>query len=147
MRRASRIVILCILAVSGFGAGPPPKAARPARIRVDRAHHGFLAEGERRFVPFGVSYYRPGTGCAPQLWKQFDAEATRRDFLRLKEKGGNVVRVFLSFGSFLSEPDRLDPDGLAKFDRLLDLAGQQEVRLEVLGRHPVLRIRFQQLFQ
>jgi hypothetical protein len=69
------------------------------------------AEGQP-LVPMGVNYFRPGTGWAPQLWKQFDAEATRRDFLRMKQLGVNCVRVFLTYGSFFTQPDRLNEDGL-----------------------------------
>jgi len=70
----------------------------------------------------GVTYYRPGTGWAPQVWKKFDAEATRRDFFRMKQWGVNCVRVFLSYGSFFKEPDALCPEGLAKFDQFLAAA-------------------------
>ena len=70
----------------------------------------------------GVNYYRPGTGWAPQVWKKFDAEATRQDFARMKALGVNCVRVFLSYGSFFIERDALDPQGLAKFDQFLDIA-------------------------
>jgi len=34
------------------------------------------------------------------VWKQFDADTTRKDFARMKELGVNCVRVFLSYGSF-----------------------------------------------
>ena len=44
----------------------------------------------------GINYFRPGTGWAPQVWKKFDAAATRKDFARMKELGINCVRVFLS---------------------------------------------------
>jgi hypothetical protein len=83
---------------------------------------GFVTSDGRPFVPFGVTYYRPGTGWAPQVWKKFDADATRADFARMKEMGVNCVRVFLSYGSFLTEPDRLAPEGLAKFDQFLEIA-------------------------
>jgi endo-1,4-beta-mannosidase len=73
-------------------------------------------------MPFGVNYYRPGTGWAPQVWKQFDPQATRQDFERLRELGANCVRVFLSYGSFYTQSGELNPDGLAKFDRFLALA-------------------------
>jgi hypothetical protein len=56
------------------------------------------------------------------VWKQFDPEATRQDFARMKELGVNCVRVFLSHGSFFDTPDALAPEGLAKFDRFLALA-------------------------
>ena len=47
--------------------------------------NGFQTEAGQPFVPFGVTYYRPGTGWAPQVWKQFDAAATERDFKIMKE--------------------------------------------------------------
>jgi endo-1,4-beta-mannosidase len=56
------------------------------------------------------------------VWKQFDADATRRDFARMKEMGVNCVRVFLSYGSFCSTAGKLDADGIAKFDQFLAIA-------------------------
>jgi hypothetical protein len=106
---------------------------RLARIRVSRDGHGFESAEGRRFVPFGVTYFRPGTGWAPQLWKRFDEEATRRDFARMKELGVNCVRLFLTYGSFYTEPGRLSPDGLAKFDRLLEIAEQAGIRVHPTG--------------
>ena len=93
-----------------------------ARIHVAANGSGFADERGKPFVPFGVTYYRPGTGWAPQLWKQFDAEATRKDFARMKKLGVNCVRVFLSYGSFYKEEGTLDAAGLAKFDQFLRLA-------------------------
>ena len=111
----------------------PQPTKVPLKIRVDRRHHGFVDGTGKAFVPCGVSYYRPGTGWAPQVWKQFDAEATRRDFARLKHQGANVVRVFLSFGSFYTEPGRLNPEGLAKFDKFLDLADEAGLYVHPTG--------------
>lgn len=85
------------------------------------------------FVPFGLTYYRPGTGWAPQVWKKFDAEATRRDFVRMKELGVNCVRVFLSFGSFYSEPGRLDAEAIAKFDEFLLIAEKAGIYVHPTG--------------
>src|SRR5690349_222539 len=89
------------------------------RVRADRA---FITEKGKPFVPFGVTYYRPGTGWAPQVWKQFDAGATRADFKLMKSVGINCVRVFLSYGSFYRQPGVLDKEGLAKFDQFIELA-------------------------
>ena len=92
------------------------------KIRVAPDGRTFVIENGKPFVPLGVTYYRPGTGWAPQVWKKFDAEATRRDFAQMKEVGVNCVRVFLSYGSFCTEPDALLPEGLAKFDQFLAIA-------------------------
>lgn len=117
LRLSLLLTLTFILGEPAFAApGPLPK------IRVSREGHGFETAAGKPFAPFGVNYYRPGTGWAPQVWKQFDAEATRQDFVRLKQLGGNCVRVFLTYGSFCPQPDVLDATGLAKFDQFLDLA-------------------------
>jgi hypothetical protein len=97
-------------------------AADLSKIRPAPGGRGFVDARGKPFVPFGVTYYRPGTGWAPQVWKDFQAEATRKDFALMKDLGINCVRVFLSYGSFYKEPGRLDPVGLAKFDQFLDMA-------------------------
>ncbi len=97
-------------------------ATNLAKIRIAKNGKSFITERGKPFVPFGVNYYRPGTGWAPQVWKKFDAEATHRDFARMKELGVRCVRVFLSYGSFYMEPGVLKPEGLAKFDQFLAMA-------------------------
>ena len=131
IRRTLVTVVLSLLGVCQAIAVDGP-AAR-VKICVDRQRHGFVDAAGKAFVPFGVNYYRPGTGWAPQLWKQFDVEATRRDFARLKSQGANVVRVFASFGSFFTEPGKLDPEGLARFDQLLDLADEAGLYVHPTG--------------
>ena len=48
----------------GGSVSPQGKIAKDGR--------SFETEAGKPFVPFGVNYYRPGTGWAPQVWKQFD---------------------------------------------------------------------------
>jgi hypothetical protein len=118
---------LCGRAAAGAEAQPPLK------IHVDHARHGFVDSAGKPFVPFGVSYYRPGSGWAPQVWKKFDPEGMRRDFEELKRLGCNVVRVFVSMTAFYSKPGQLDPEGLAKFDRFLDLADEAGIYVHPTG--------------
>ena len=135
-RRAGRLLrvvavsALCLSTTAGQGATP---GAKLAGIRLAADGHSFVTDDGRAFAPFGVNYYRPGTGWAPQVWKQFDAEATRRDFARMKELGVNCVRVFLSYGSFYMEPGALDTNGLAKFDRFLALAEEHGIYVHPTG--------------
>src|SRR5580658_6173961 len=108
-------------------------AADLAKIRPASDGRGLVDARGKPFVPFGVTYYRPGTGWAPQVWKDFDAEATRKDFARMKELGVNCVRVFLSYGSFYHEPGVLDWNGLAKFDQFLAIAEEAGIRVHPTG--------------
>jgi hypothetical protein len=124
-------VLLAVLSILTLAkAAEPP---RLAKIRVGGDPRGFVTADGRAFVPFGVNYYRPGTGWAPQLWKQFDAEATRQDFQRMQGLGVNCVRVFLSYGSFYSEVGQLSAEGVAKFDRFLALAEDAGVYVHPTG--------------
>jgi len=125
------LVLISILEV-GRCAGVL-QSTSPSRIRVEPGNHGFVDAAGAPFVPFGVTYYRPNTGWAPQVWTQFDAQATRRDFALLKKHGVNVVRVFISFGSFWKEAGALDSGGLAKFDRFLDLADEAGLYVHPTG--------------
>jgi beta-galactosidase GanA len=124
-------MLLCcpLLCFSAAEAGTKPLPG----IVLAPGGHGFQTETGRPFVPFGVTYYRPGTGWAPQVWKQFDAAATQHDFRIMKEAGVNCVRVFLTFGSFLPEPGRLSEEGLRKFNTFLQLAEQEGIYVHPTG--------------
>lgn len=117
----------CLAGLLSANAAPLPK------VRVAEGGRTFMTTAGQRYSPFGVTYFRPGTGWAPQVWKQFDAEATRADFTRLKASGVNVVRVFLTLGSFLPTPDRVDPAALGKLDRFLDLAEEAGLYVHPTG--------------
>jgi beta-galactosidase GanA len=127
-----RIILLLLGACLGAHAHSAGKAPLP-KIQISADGRGFVTAKGKPFVPFGLTYYRPGTGWAPQLWKKFDAAATRRDFIRMKELGVNCVRVFISYDSFYLEPGKLEPEGLAKFDELLKLAEEQGIYVHPTG--------------
>lgn len=116
MRNAS--LCRCVLIVVGLFVAQA--SADLPRIKVAGAR--FVTELGKPFVPFGVNYYRPGTGWAPQVWTQWDPQAIRRDLIKLKSMGGNCARVFISFGSFYDKPGSLKEEGLRKFDEFLKIA-------------------------
>jgi hypothetical protein len=103
------------------------------KIRVAGDQRGFVTESGTPFIPVGVNYFRPHTGWAPQVWKKFDVEATAGDFKKLKELGFNCVRVFLSYGSFCTEPGIVKPEGFEKFDRFLELAENAGIYVHPAG--------------
>ena len=128
------VVGLSVAFVSSQAADPAaPSPNKLPKIVVDVAHKGFMNEKGERFIPVGVNYYRPDTGWAPQFWKKMDVETTRRDFQKMKELGINVVRVFVTYGSFYSQPGQLDAEGLAKFDQLLDIADEFGIYVHPTG--------------
>ncbi len=135
MNRHILLVLLALCCATFAWADPPPSAAKSPlpKIRISPDGRGFVTAKGKPFVPFGLTYFRSGTGWAPQVWKQFDAEATRRDFVRMKELGVNCVRVFISYGSFYQDPGKLEPEGLAKFDQFLKLAEEQGIYVHPTG--------------
>lgn len=128
MRQSVTLILACVLTLA---------ASKPAqsldKVIVDKEGQGFCLRDGRRFIPWGVNYFRPGTGWAPQLWKQFDVNETRKDFRRMQQLGVNCVRVFLTYGSFFSEPDRLNETGLAKFDQFLNIAEEFGIYVHPTG--------------
>jgi aryl-phospho-beta-D-glucosidase BglC (GH1 family) len=103
------------------------------KILVAKDWRGFVTAPGGPFVPFGVTYYHPETGWPPQVWKQFDPEATRKDFAIMKRQGVNCVRVFLTYHSFYSRPGMLNPEGLKKFDQFLAIAEEAGIYVQSLG--------------
>lgn len=133
MRKSFTLVMGLIIASTFSGPAASLKLEPLPRIRVAADGRGFETAARRPFVAFGVTYYRPGTGWAPQVWKQFDAESTRRDFARMKEMGVNCARVFLTYGSFFMETNRVSPEALQKFDQFLDIAEQAGIYVHPTG--------------
>ncbi len=127
-------MMTCCLCLNG-NASPDAPSAPPhlPKIRVAKGQRNFVTEQGKAFVPFGVTYYRPGTGWPPQVWKQFDPEATRRDFAVMKRQGVNCVRVFLSYQSFYPHPGVLKTDGLNKFDQFLAIAEEAGIYVHPTG--------------
>jgi hypothetical protein len=121
----------CLDGNAGPSSGSPP--THPPKVRVAKGQRGFVTGPGEAFVPFGVTYYRAGTGWAPQVWKQFDPEATGKDFAVMRRQGVNCARVFLSYGSFYSQAGVLDAEGLKKFDRFLSLAEEAGIYVQPTG--------------
>ncbi|MCD6338042.1 MAG: cellulase family glycosylhydrolase [Verrucomicrobia bacterium] len=133
--RAAALGALISMATCAAWAGVPeasPPEQKLPKVAVAKDGKGFTAGG-KRFVPWGVNYFRPGTGWAPQIWRRFDREATRQDFLRLKKLGVNCVRVFLTYGSFLRRPDRVEESGLRKLDQFLKIAEEAGIYVHPTG--------------
>lgn len=112
---------------------PVPATNRLEKIRIAPDGKSFVTASGKPYAPVGLTYFRANTGWAPQVWKQFDAAATRRDFAAMKELGVNCVRVFISFTSFCDPPGQLNADGIAKFDEFLKIAEEAGIYVHPTG--------------
>ncbi len=131
--RSLLLVGWSLAALSLLAAEPASPQPKLPKIRTAADGRTFATEAGRPFVPFGINYYRPGTGWAPKVWKKFDAAATRRDFARMRQLGVTCVRVFLTYGSFYMEPGELSSEGLEKFDQFLALAEEAGIYVHPTG--------------
>ena len=99
---------------------------------VQASPKGLIKDG-KPFVPWGANYFVPGTGWAPQIWKQFDEQRAEDDFSRMEELGVNVVRVFATWQSFVASPSAVNEEGFRKFDRMLEIASRHGILLHPTG--------------
>ncbi len=119
-------VVAFVVTLSGAVAGGLE------RVRVAADGKGFVLAGSGKpFTPWGLNY-----GNAGRLIEDFwdtDWATVARDFRDMKALGANVVRVHLQFGKFMDGPDRPNARALGRLGRLLDLAGQTGLYLDITG--------------
>lgn len=72
----------------------------------------------------GVNYYPQATPWS-EFWPNYDPDITREDFARIKEMGGNSIRIFLPYGAFLFDDEA--EDNIANLDDFLKEAARAEL--------------------
>jgi len=103
-----------------------------ARVVVSEDGRGLMLEGTKQpFHPWGMNYGNGGR-LMEDFWDA-DWETLAGDFRKLRELGANVVRVHLQFGKFMRSPTEPDRHALIQFARLLWLAEETGLRLDVTG--------------
>ncbi|MEO6787194.1 MAG: cellulase family glycosylhydrolase [Chthoniobacteraceae bacterium] len=112
-------------------------AAGLERVRLSPDGKSFvLAESGAPFRVWGVNYDHDSEGENGRLLEDYwDAEweTVRGDFQEMKELGANVVRVHLQLGKFMSAADTPNEKSLAQLRRLLELAEQTGLYLDITG--------------
>ena len=102
------------------------------RIVVSADGRGF-STGDARvpFHPWGMNYGNVGR-LMEDFWET-EWVTIEGDFRELRALGANVVRVHLQVGKFMTGPETPDARGLAHFRRMLRLAEETGVYLDVTG--------------
>jgi len=102
------------------------------RVAVTPDGKGFvLADSRAPFRPWGVNYGHGGK-LIEDFWDA-DWATVAEDFAKLKALGANVARVHLQVGRFMDAADQPHAHALWQLGRLLDLAEQTGVRLDLTG--------------
>jgi len=108
-------------------------AERMERVRVAADGRGFeLAESGTPFTPWGFNYLGEFGTVLEEYWAD-DWAAIENDFREMRALGANVVRLHLQLPTYMAGPDRPRPESLARLRRLLDLAGDHGLRVDVTG--------------
>ena len=95
-----------------------------------------LAESGDAFRVWGVNYDHDSEGESGRLLEDYwdsEWETVQKDFQEMKELGANVVRIHLQTGKFMSTADTPNEKSLAQLRRLLALAEQTGLYLDITG--------------
>ncbi len=122
----SRIFLISVSVVffSELGANDLEK------VLVTERPIGFaLSPSGKRFVPWGNNY------ASVDIMKRLAEEPERvtREFAEMKSAGTTVARIHPEMPSFFSAPNQIDPQSLEQFRKLLKIAEESGVRLQITG--------------
>ena len=102
------------------------------RVSDDKTHfvHGESAE---RFIVWGVNYDHDRAGRLLDEYWIDEWPTVVEDFGEIKALGANCVRIHLQLGKFLDTPDTPNVAALAQLEKLVQLAEDEGLYLDVTG--------------
>jgi hypothetical protein len=128
--------LIVLLALGSFAiAGNPAAAAEKMEsiaVSADGMHFVEKTSG-RKFVPWGFNYDRDSKMRLLEDYWEAEWPTVEEDFREMKRLGANVVRIHLQLGRFMEAQDRANEKSLAQLSRLLELAEQTGLRLDLTG--------------
>ena len=126
------------LALACLTSVPTTAAAPPSWIAVNNGGDGFvLSSTGAAFIPWGFNYSRDERfRLLDDYWNDEGPDGwakVERDFREMKRLGANLVRINLQFGKFMDAPGAPNHASLARLEKLIRLAEQLGVYLDVTG--------------
>ena len=104
------------------------------RVRVSADGKGFqLASSGRRYTPWGFNYDHDDAGRLLEDYWEAEWPTVEEDFREMKELGATVVRIHLQVNRFMKSPDQPNDKALAQLTRLLALAENVGLYLDLTG--------------
>lgn len=133
----ARTLSLCaVLLVFGCQQAPDRTAEYTSgmeRIVVAPDGSGFVSiPSGRAFVAWGFNYDHDRSGRLLEAYAN-EWQVVEEDFREMRQLGANVVRVFWQLPSVMVAPDSADPNALALVARVVRLAEQEGLYLNLTG--------------
>jgi hypothetical protein len=92
-----------------------------------------LTRGGQPWRPVGFNYDHDRDGRLIEDYWLTEWDTVASDFREMTELGGNVVRVHLQLSKFMASPTEANPRQLAQLDRLLSLADEIGITIDLTG--------------
>lgn len=103
-------------------------------ISVSEDGRGFVnRDSGSAFVPWGFNYDHDKQGRLLEDYWTDEWPAVEKAFHEMRDLGANVVRIHLQFGRFMKSADQPNADALQQLAKLLTLAEQTELYLDLTG--------------
>jgi hypothetical protein len=124
----------CTLLVAAKTPASTTTAPTPDFIKIAADGKSFaFARSNGKFTPWGFNYDRDHRLRLLEDYWEAEWPTVEQDFREMRELGANVVRVHLQFGAFLSSPTQPDEPNLARLRKLVLLAEQNGLYLDITG--------------
>lgn len=125
---ATPLALLASCLLVGCATAP---RLEPIRIAADQ--RGFvLTPSSKTFYPWGHNYCGNNGRLIEDYWET-EWPTIVEDFREMKALGANVVRIHLQFAKFMDGPDKPNEAALRRLARLVALAEQTGLYLDVTG--------------
>jgi len=99
----------------------------------ENGRHFVLSNCGKQFVPWGFNYDHDHKMRLIEEYWDAEWQTVVEDFREMKELGANVVRVHIQFAKFMDAPDQPNQSSLKQLGRLLKLAGETGLYLDLTG--------------
>ncbi len=123
--------VLLLLLAGCAQAGTRPEITE--RVQVAPEGKGFQLVSGQRFVPWGFNYDHDAENRLIEEYWESDWPKVERDFREMKRMGANISRIHLQLNRFLRGPREPNEETLAQLDRLLALAEEVGIYLDLTG--------------
>ncbi len=128
-------MLIAILAGLSSPARVTLAAEPPAmeKIRVSDDGSKFVySESGKTFVPWGFNYVGRFGEIIEDSWHE-DWPRVEKDFRQMRSLGGNVARIHLQFGTYMTGPDQFNQEQLDRLREMCDLGQAHGLYLDLTG--------------